>query len=451
MLAARPKQVLSSTEAAAPPEELPDLYGFVPRLGRTYSEPRHLDPLVRQLEAAWTRSVYQTACAPPRHAKTDTVLAWAALTLRRQPWRTIAYISYEAHIARSKSRKARQWALAAGVQLADDAQALTEWRTKEGGGFLSGGIGGPLTSQGVDILLIDDPYKNRQQAESVAYRRMVTDWWGDVGETRIEPGGSAFIFHTRWTTDDLIAHVEAEGAGIFEPHIRLPAIDDAGRALWPDRWPVDALERKRKLVAEMAWASLYQGLPRPRGGNVFNGTHLHHGLDRWDNIVIGVDFAYSTRKSADHSVAVVLAEFEGKFYVLEVLRRQVPAPVFRSALRLLWAKWDEPTIYAYIGGTELGIADFVAQGTGDEEPLHIIAIPAKADKLVRAQSTAADWNAGRVLVPASGDDVDQFTGVVLGFTGTPGEKDDDVDALVAARDALSAAVPYDSSRSSRRR
>lgn len=431
MLAARPKPVLSSTEAAAPPEELPDLYGFVPRLGRTYTEPRHLHPLVRQLEAAWTRSVYQTACAPPRHAKTDTVLAWAALTLRRQPWRTIGYISYEARIAQSKSRKARQWALAAGVKLATNS--LTEWRTTEGGGFIAGGIGGPLTGTGVDILLIDDPYKNRQQAESAAYRRMVTDWWGDVGETRIEPGGSAFIFHTRWTTQDLIAHVLDEGTDIFEPHIRLPAIDDAGNALWPERWPVDALERKRTLVAEMAWASLYQGLPRPRGGSVFDGTILHHGLERWNHLVIGVDFAYSASKSADHSVAVVLAESGGKFYVLDVIRAQVPAPVFKARLKALWEKWGKPSVHAYLGGTEKGVADFFGQ---DEAEFRVIVRPATADKLVRAQSTAADWNAKKILVPATGDTIGDFTGVVLGFTGTPGEQDDDVDALVAARDAL---------------
>lgn len=429
MLEARPKPLLSRTEAKA--AEFPTLYQFIPRLGRAFGEPKHLDPLVRSLEAAWTRPIYQTAHAPPRHAKTDTVLAWAALTLRRQPWRTVAYISYEAHIARSKSRKARAWYLGSGGRLADAAASLSEWRTPEGGGFLSGGIGGPLTSQGVDILVIDDPYKHRQQAESAAYRQMVADWWGDVGETRIEPGGSAFIFHTRWTTDDLIGHVlEGEGGDDWEPHIRLPAIDDSGQPLWPERWSAEALDRKRRSGGEYTWLSLYQGLPRPRGGAVFRDVYYYDELPKTYRVGVGVDLAYTARTHADYSVAVVLAESGGNLYVLDVKRMQVDPPQFAGVLRSIKASYPGARFHSFMSSTERGIADLLRAEGG--VPIVGELASSTGDKFVRAQPAAAAWNDGKVFVPRSAPWLEEFIREVSTFSGVGDRHDDQVDALASA-------------------
>lgn len=413
------------------------LYEFIPTISPTYSAPKHLDPLVQALEASWTRPVRRTAHAPPRFAKTDTVLAFVALTLKKQPHRTLAYVTYEDRTAKSKSRKARQWAQAGGVELADDVANLNEWRTKQGGGVLATGIGGPLTSQGVDILLVDDPYKNRIQAESAAYRSMVADWWGDVAETRIEPGGSAFIFHTRWVDDDLIGHVlNGEDKANWE-HINMPALNAKGESLWPERWPVDLLQQKQRSVGPYTWASLFQGEPRARGSRVFQGVHFYTQLPETFSEGFGVDLSYTRKTYSDRSICVGLVENGGYWYLTTLRRRQVRAPAFGAELRAIAQAHPSAGFRWYCSGTELGSADFMLElGV----PLH--AMTTTADKFIRAQPVAAMWNAGRILLPRelppgmAQEDLDEFVRVVCGFTGVGDDEDDDVDALAAAFDQL---------------
>jgi hypothetical protein len=144
---------------------------------------------------------------PPRHAKTETVLHGIAWLLRRHPDWPVAYVSYAADIARSKSRQARDYAARAGVTLRDDSAALHEWRTPAGGGLLATGVGGPLTGHGVRLLIVDDPFKNRSEADSPTVRETVHGWFTSTAMTRVEPGGSVLVVHTRWHPDDLIGRL----------------------------------------------------------------------------------------------------------------------------------------------------------------------------------------------------------------------------------------------------
>lgn len=409
-----------------------DLLSFVPRLNPRYTPPKHLAPLVAEFERAWREEVRCTAHAPPRHGKTETVLAFLVLTLLLHPTWTVAYVTYEANLARSKSRRAREWARSAGLEIADDANRMEEWRTRQGGGLLATGVGGPLTGQGVQILVVDDPYKNRIQAESHAYRQMVTDWWGDVGNTRIEPGGSAFIFHTRWTADDLIGHVhDSEDAARWGAHVHMPAISPAGVALWPERWPVDEL-RKKELANAYTWASLYQGMPRPRGGSVFGDVHTYRELPNRLRRAVGIDLAYSEKTTSDYSVAILAGECDGKVYVIDVVRGQWLAdrciekfkPLLEAAPHASAWRW-------YCAGPEKGIATlFGAAG------IDIDAKQATADKFVRAQPVAAAWNRGDVLIPEDAPWADDFVAEMRAFTGVRDRHDDQADALAAVFDEL---------------
>lgn len=546
---------------------------FVPRVAPTYAAPKHLSPLVEALELSWTQSVRRTCHAPPRHGKTDTLLAFVALSLLRHPELTVAFISYEADVAKSKSRKARMWAEAAGVKLAEDSRRLNEWRTVQGGGLLAGGVGGPLTGQGVNCfvgdtlvttqegvmtieelvcrgesagpvqcydrqrqqnacgnlvatkssyaedicevvtcggrklrctpehqifvfgrgwksayelhrgdklilsdgkqdavwswrfldegawvydiqigyyknffandilvhncLIVDDPYKNRLQAESAAYRSMVADWWNDVAETRIEPGGSAIVCHTRWLHDDLIGHIySGAGASIWE-HINLPALSEDGKALWPERWDAEALEAKRLAVGEYTWASLYQGEPRPRGGAVFEGDVVTYSALPTDNVryAIGVDLAYSERTSSDYSVAVVVARSGDDYYVVDILRLQCSAPTFAARLKALCGQYTGAQLRWYASGTELAAAQFFRT-----HGVPIVALNPKGDKFTRAMPIAAAWNRGAVRI-ARRPWADDFINELRSFTGVRDPHDDQVDALAAAFDALAVERP----------
>ena len=408
---------------------LRDLVKFIPHLSPRYMEPTHLAPLLRRFEMA-VEGIPQRVCcsAPPRHAKTESVLHLPAFALRRKPELTLSYSTYADRLSRSKSRKARAIAVKAGVVL--ESTALNEWRTPEGGGLLAGGVGGPLTGHGVNILIVDDPIKNRVEAESAVYRERLLDWWNDVAATRIEPGGSAFVFMTRWHPDDLIGELLAEKG--FE-NINLPAISADGQALWPERWNLEALAKRREDVGEFTWASLYQGQPRARGERVFGDAHVWNELPAVYQAAGGIDCAYSEKKTADFSAYVKIVKAGNLFYVTEAKRLREPAPQFKKRLWLVHCDEETMTWRWYVATSELGAAEFFDDG---EHAVPVRGEVAKADKFIRAMRYAAAWNSGRVLVPKSAPWLTDFLAEHAGFTGVRDKRDDFIDAAVAAFDEL---------------
>lgn len=419
---------------------LRDLVNFVPHLSPKYMPPQHLRPLLRRFELA-IEGVPQRVCcsAPPRHAKTESVLHVPAYMLRRRPDWTMSYSTYADRLSRSKSRKARALVTKAGIRL--ESTALNEWRTPEGGGLIAGGVGGPLTGHGVNLLVVDDPIKNRVEAESATHREKLLDWWNDVAATRIEPGGSAFVFMTRWHPDDLIGELLADKG--FE-YINLPALHDGtfgaveedsddAVALWPERWSVDALRKRKEDVGDYTWASLYQGRPRARGERVFGDTHVWSELPLKYRAAGGIDSAYSQKKTADNSAYVKMIRRGEFFYVVKAWRGRAPMPHFKARLRKVHE--DEPTMTWrwYVASSEKGAAELL---DGAEDGVPVRGELAYADKFIRAQKYAAAWNAGKVLVPAKAPWLDDFLAEHASFTGVNDKRDDFIDAAVAAFDEL---------------
>jgi predicted phage terminase large subunit-like protein len=321
---------------------------------------------------------------------------------------------------------ARDYARYVGVQLRGDSTALNEWRTTAGGGFVATGIGGAVTGHGFHLLLVDDPHKNRAEAESSRIRESVYEFCRGTAMSRIEPGGHVIVCHTRWHTDDVIGRLRRD-RDVTWNLIQNPALDEHGKALWPSRWPVKDLLKRKAEVGEYDWASLYQGHPRPRGGSVFQDIRFCDELPRASyRIGIGIDLAYSAKSSSDYSTIVVLLEFGGIYYVAECKRVQVRAPEFGEILKKVLAKYPATPRW-YCSGTEKGVADLIGG---------IDARAAVADKFVRAQPVAAAWNAEKVVVLKDAPWVDPFQAEVLGFTGVGDAHDDIVDALAAAFDSL---------------
>jgi hypothetical protein len=280
------------------------LLDFVPKITPNFARPTHLADVAGMIESCECQPIRACVSVPPRHSKTETVLHGIARYLRKHPDRTVAYVSYAADIARSKSRQARDYARAAGVQLRDDSAALHEWRTPQGGGLLATGIGGPLTGHGVSLLVVDDPFKNRSEADSPTVREAVYNWFTSTAMTRVEPGGSVLVVHTRWHLEDLIGRLLRETEVEWSP-LNLPAINASGEALWPERWPLDALLQRKAEVGEHDWQSLYQGHPVAKAGRIYSEfdpvRHVlrHSEIERqWKNgtrwnfrrVVVGCDF-----------------------------------------------------------------------------------------------------------------------------------------------------------------
>ncbi|MFO0742360.1 MAG: terminase family protein [Labilithrix sp.] len=409
-------------------KKLVGLADFIPALSPRFKRPDHLAPIVARLERALVEPLRLVVSGPPRHGKSELEIHTIPWLLLQRPDLQIAYISYAAGIATRKGRKALALAKKAGVPLDDKAAAKGDWRTGvDDGGVLALGIDGQMTGEGFHVMLCDDLVKNRAHAESALEREKLWTAFTDDAYTRLEPGGSFIVFMTRWHEDDIPGRLIRAG---WE-HVRLPALDDDGRALWPERYSAEKLMEIREQVGEYAWASLFQGEPKPRGGAIFRNATTYVELPKKFRVRIGVDFAYTAKTRSDCSVAVVVAsDLDDKHhFILEVRREQVTAPDFAKTLKALRDLYPGATKTSFIGGTERGTIDFMSSAG-----IHINAVPATTDKFVRAQPAAALWNAGRIMVPAAETAlwVTPFLNEVLGFTGVRDRCDDQVDALAGA-------------------
>jgi len=411
------------------------LLDFIPRVTPRWDRPNHLADIANLFERILRGiSVFALVSVPPQHGKTEVILHGIAWLLRYLQRIQIGYVTYADRIARRKSKLAQRYSIAAGTHL--ESEALSAWGTSTGGELLATTIGGQLTSEGLQLLIVDDPHKGRKDAESKVQRNAVHDFMTSTALPRVHPGGSVIVVHTRWHEDDCIGRlskqVDDDGNPVWEV-INKPAIDDSGNALWEKRRPISWLEKQRRLVLAYDWESLYMGRPRPRGAKVFRDVVYYEQRPRIYRVAIGVDCAYTSKTRADWSIAVVLAEAEGMYYVLDCYRGQVESPVFARVLKGFMLAYPGAAMLWYGSGAESGIAQhFVNSGV----PLAYES--AVTDKLVRATPVACAWNAETIAVPRNAAWLVDFLAVILGFAGTGEECDDDVDALAAAYDLLDA-------------
>jgi predicted phage terminase large subunit-like protein len=138
------------------------------------------------------------------------------------------------------------------------------------------GRGVGVAGRPADILLVDDPTKNAEEALSESTRESVWQWYLQDLYTRLQQGAGVLVMATRWHTDDLIGRlIEAQGQGgdRWDVHT-FPALSEAGEALAPSRFDRQELQRVRATQPAIVWNALYQGNPAPLKGNIFQ-------IDRW--------------------------------------------------------------------------------------------------------------------------------------------------------------------------
>jgi predicted phage terminase large subunit-like protein len=223
------------------------------------------------------------------------------------------------------------------------------------GYYIAAGIMGAMTGKTSDIGIVDDPIKNRAEAESEAYRNRVWEQYISAFATRqFGSGGAIILCMTRWHEDDLAGRLlklakENPEADQWEV-IELPAIAEVadshrqvGDPLWPAKYPLAELARRRAGMGEYDWAALYQQHPAPSGGGLFKEDWFAGRTLEVAPAVMrtarGWDTA-STEGGGDWTVGVKIGEefkqdsqtgkiaSTGRFIVLDVIRKQLgPAGV----------------------------------------------------------------------------------------------------------------------------
>jgi len=447
-LDARLADLLRLEHAAEP------LADFIGRVSPRLPPPAHLKPAIDLFERTRRGPVRAVLEMPPRHAKTTTAMHGIAWRLMLDPALTHCYATYADALSVSKSRIARNHARGAGVQLARDQQNLHEWRTVEGGGFLATGVGGPLTGQGVTgVAIVDDPLKNRKEAESVTIREAIWDWFRDVLWTRLEDDASVIVIQTRWHPQDLIGKILAEGVdGVAFERVRLPAICEepgdllgraVGDALWPERYPVEKLAEIRSLLGAYGWSSLYQQRPRPRGDQLFyepGRFDLEDFKLDGHRVIIVCDPAATESTRADFSAVLVLAAkgwgADMRVWVIDHFHKQTTVPKLVRRLGQFQRLWYGVPIGVEAVGGFKAIPDMLKE---HDPQLRLLDIKPVGDKFTRAQPASSAWNEGRILIPRDRPWAAGLIQECQDFTGVKDDHDDQVDCLAHGFNVLFAA------------
>lgn len=214
---------------------------------------------------------------PPRHGKSQQVsIDFPAWYLGNNPSHEIITSSYSADLAQDFGGKTREkvsslqyQTIFPEVKLKEDEKARGRWRTEQGGSYTAVGVGGPITGRGANIAVVDDPIKNREEADSEVMRKKIWEWFTSTLFTRLEPHGVVIVMHTRWHMLDLVGMImESPELSKRVKHIHLPAISDSNDAyrtinqpLWENRFNREALLEIKNAIGPYDWASLYQGSP----------------------------------------------------------------------------------------------------------------------------------------------------------------------------------------------
>ncbi len=238
---------------------------------------------------------------PPRHGKSEIV------SRRFPPWfvgrdksRQVIFATYNSHFANDFGRTWRDiinseiyQKIFPGVAPKTETRSAERMELKDGGLLVATGVGGAITGRGADLLVIDDPFKNREEAESLTIRESRWNWFTSVAYTRLMPGGRICIIMTRWHEDDIIGRLLSPDYMTPEQMaswtiLDLPAIAHENtpreRALWPTHYPLNVLHEIRDVIGPRDWSALYQQKPTPPEGAFFKREMIEPYLYNFEDL-----------------------------------------------------------------------------------------------------------------------------------------------------------------------
>lgn len=436
---------------------------------------------------------------PPRHGKSELASRmFPAWHLGHCPDHEIIASSYNVSLAMSFSRKVKEviddpsYQTVFATRLNPGNQSAEEWglAAPHRGGYVAAGVGGGITGKGAHVLIIDDPIKNAEEADSPDVREKLWDWYGSTAYTRLAPGGGVLVIQTWWHDDDLAGRLQTAMANDPEADqfevVKYPAIADgdewldtstdeivrvpaphtatdadpamiqleataravqagldlnvvrylraSGEALHPERYDRVKLNRIKKTIPNRFWSALYQQNPVPDDGAYFLKEHFRRGpipQIRNANVYIAWDFAISEKKQNDFTVGTVgLQDYDDVLHIAEVLRFKSGDALFivNSIINLARRWYSSNLVLGFEDGQIYRTLAALLKKRMHEERFYpsIEVLPPVTDKLARARPLQGRMQQGMVSFNDQGDWYDAVRQEMLRFPA--GVHDDCVDS-----------------------
>ena len=366
-------------------------------------------------------------------------------TLIDNPDRRIVCASYGQGLANRNGRAVRNQIIAhpeLGLSIAHDNGAASEWTIAgHEGGVLSVGRGAGVTGRPCDLLIIDDPLKDRAEADSLTIRDTCWDWWTDALSARLAPGAPVVLILTRWHEDDLAGRLRTLDSEAGWRILNIPAQceepnDPLGRQ--PGEYMISARgrtrqqwEQRRLTAGSRTWAALYQGHPSPAEGDIFK----RNWWQRWTRMpslhgtfIQSWDLTFKSSQASDWVVGQVWLQQDANCYLLDQVRGRWGFTDTIDQIINLTARWPQATAK---------LIEDKANGPAVIDSLRrtipgIIPITPRESKTARANAVTPLAEAGNVWLPdrAAAAWADALIEELAGFPNAT--HDDQVDALTQA-------------------
>lgn len=312
--------------------------------------------------------------APPRHGKSEALSRWfPTWHLCRYPTKRMMLATHTSSLSKAHSRWVRdrfeRVSPVFGLRGADRTnRSVLDWAVEGAGmgGMLAAGVGsGSPTGRGCDVLTIDDYLRNVRDAQSETVRDAIWDWFRATITTRLEPGGKVIVLATQWHEDDLIGRLQSrrEELGLNMRVVTLQAIREEngtkdplrrqpGEALWPSRWPADALNKQRRTMGPYFWSCQYQGKPIAHEEQEFPEEYFSNiwcSEEDWpESFTLSSVYLDPSQgkdsKKGDYQALVFIGYHNGKYYVDSSIDRK---PVPRLMRHM--ASWCKERAPAFVG------------------------------------------------------------------------------------------------------
>lgn len=311
------------------------------------------------------------------------------------------------------------------------------------GVYRSAGVGGGITGMGGEYIIVDDPVKNREEANSATMRQKLRDWYTSTLYTRLEKDGCILLTLTRWHEDDLAGYLldlaRKDPSADQWTVVTLPAVCEdppapydtrkPGKALWPAKYDERRLEEIRSTVGSYDWSALYQQRPQPAAGSVFKREWLEHTYRQLPRLSMEIqtwDLPFVATEGSAKCAVLILGRAGGQIYVVDMVNEKMEFTTSVAVMRSLSAKYPKarakvvenkangPALISYLGKEIPGIVPFEPKGSKEDRAISVTPY-FEAGNVLLPEETAAPW-------------VADLKEQLLGFP--TGKYKDAVDALV---------------------
>jgi predicted phage terminase large subunit-like protein len=378
--------------------------------------------------------------APPQHGKSRTATEiFPAFFYGNFPDQALIVGGYGQEKANDFGRATKKImdseeyaAIFPDTQISDTSDAIHRFATTRGGTYFCVGIGGAVTGRGANGLIFDDPYKNREEADSDTRTQVIIDWWKSTFRTRLRGDGFIVLIQTRWNKRDLIQWLldNEDSRDPDDPDtkkykwriIKLKAVIEdekdaaedplkrkVGDVLWPEVFPAPVMKQMKHDVGLRDWNALYQQEPSDVQGEIFlrknwnywcrancNAAHEHHPLPtKFDKMMQVWDCTFKDASTSDFVVGGVVKKSGPNLYVIDTVRKKATARGTCDLIRAMLKKHPEVI--------KIGIED-KANGpevisTMKQEVSGVVEIPANGSKDSRANAASVHQESGNIYLP----------------------------------------------------